>query len=96
MARGLQPGRVVSSLLGEFVERGRVLQGPLGPVELGDGCLALRLLLQEPLSPLVVVPEAGVLGQARDLGGSIALALYVKGTPGARKAGMRDRSAGRW
>jgi len=83
--RRLGAGRLVLRLLGELVQGAGVLEPAPGAVEAAEGGVELRLLLQQPLRPGVVVPEGGVLGQAGDLGGAPALPLDVKATPGARR-----------
>jgi hypothetical protein len=88
---GLGARGVVARLLGELVERARVLERAPGAVERADARLELRLLLEERLRLRVVVPEAGALAQAIDLADADAFLLDVKATPGA----PRGASAGR-
>jgi hypothetical protein len=89
---GLDPGLLVARLLGQLVEGAGVLQRGEGPVEVGGGGLELGLLPQECLGLLVRRPEAGILGEAGDLGDAVALPFDVKATPGAPPAVEPGRS----
>jgi hypothetical protein len=93
---GLRARRLVARLLGELVQRLRVVEGAADLLVRLRDLLELRLLLQVGLGLRGVGPEAAVLGELRDLGDAEQLPVDVKGTPGAPPGVATGRSDARW
>jgi hypothetical protein len=85
--RGFGAGPLVARLLGELVERLRVVEGAADLVERDGDRLEAGLLLQQRLRLRVVGPEAGVLGEPADLRRAVPLPVDVKETPAAPRGG---------